>query len=205
MKDLISTKNKILEEAFGLFIQKGFTDVSLNELSEKIGISKAGFYHYFKSKDELLNEVIKKYIFTYLDERLMRISSCTGPPKDKLEKLIISYSEIKDNFIPKSNGEVVDFRSFYLLLMEGIKKYDMIYKRRLYFYTKTKEVIKDIINEGKKDGTIKAEIEIDEITEQILIGVEGIIMIQVVNPDENIKQIAKTNFNYTWELIGTSN
>jgi len=36
-----------------MFMERGYADVSLNDILKPIGITKGGFYHYFKSKDEL--------------------------------------------------------------------------------------------------------------------------------------------------------
>jgi AcrR family transcriptional regulator len=200
---LADTRNKILEKAFGLFIDKGFTDVSLNELSESVGISKAGFYHYFKSKDELLEEVIKKYFFSYFDEMIEKVSTYPGSPGDKLRLFILSYAKCKDNFVCQVNGEKIDFRSFYLLIMEGIKKYDFFSERRLYILNSVREIIKDILNEGKDIGTIRKDIDISNVTNQIMVCCEGIVMLQIINPDEDIKLIANNSFNYIYNTIST--
>lgn len=195
------TKNKILNDAFKLFIEKGFTDVSLNELAESVGISKAGFYHYFKSKDELLNEVIKEYLFSYLDERLEKISECDGDLEDKLKVFVMSYSEYQNRCICKSNGEKIDFRSFYLLMMEGIKKYDFLNERLLYFYTRAKQMLENILSEEKKNGKLKSSTDIEGLTEHIALCCEGIVMVQVINPDSDIRQITNNTFEHIHELV----
>lgn len=36
------------------FRERGFKGTSMSEIAENVGISKAGLYHHFRSKDELL-------------------------------------------------------------------------------------------------------------------------------------------------------
>lgn len=55
------TKLTICQEAFKLFLQKNFKEVTMNEILEKSGLSRGTFYYYFKSKEQLYEEVIQMY------------------------------------------------------------------------------------------------------------------------------------------------
>lgn len=69
-------KRKILEKAFELFRKNGYTDTKVEDITRKLGISKGSFYTYFKTKEELLCEVLesvkksemKKYSKVEIDE-----------------------------------------------------------------------------------------------------------------------------------------
>ena len=49
-----STRDRILDIALDLFIEKGFDKSSLREIAEKLGFSKAAIYYHFASKDDIL-------------------------------------------------------------------------------------------------------------------------------------------------------
>jgi AcrR family transcriptional regulator len=49
-----STRERILDVALDLFIEKGFDGTSLREISEKLGFTKAALYYHFASKDDIL-------------------------------------------------------------------------------------------------------------------------------------------------------
>ena len=49
----MKTENEILEIAFLLFLEKGFSEVSTNELIRAAGLTKGGFYYSFNSRDDL--------------------------------------------------------------------------------------------------------------------------------------------------------
>lgn len=57
--DKKTTKEKIFDVAIDLFAQKGFDAVSLREISDAVGIKKPTLYHYFKSKDEILEKILE--------------------------------------------------------------------------------------------------------------------------------------------------
>ncbi len=55
------TKLRIMESAFKLYLKNGLTDVSNSELKKEANITSGGFYHYFPSKDDLLNETVEMF------------------------------------------------------------------------------------------------------------------------------------------------
>ncbi len=55
-----STKNHIFKVSLGLFAEKGFDAVGVQEIVDKSGITKPTLYYYFKSKTGLLESIVQK-------------------------------------------------------------------------------------------------------------------------------------------------
>lgn len=55
-----STKNHIFEVSLGLFAEKGFDAVGVQEIVDKSGITKPTLYYYFKSKTGLLESIVQQ-------------------------------------------------------------------------------------------------------------------------------------------------
>jgi AcrR family transcriptional regulator len=49
-----STRERILDVALDLFIDKGFDKTSLREIAEQLGVTKAALYYHFASKEDIL-------------------------------------------------------------------------------------------------------------------------------------------------------
>ncbi len=49
-----STRDRILDAALDLFIEKGYDGTSLRELAERLGFTKAALYYHFASKEDIL-------------------------------------------------------------------------------------------------------------------------------------------------------
>ena len=94
------TKEHLLKISFLLFLQKNFKDVTMNEIVEKTGMSKGAFYHYFKSKEELFEEIINEY---YLNEWVINYDKLN---KDSLQLLPDAQTNAKTQtiFIQKLNN-----------------------------------------------------------------------------------------------------
>jgi AcrR family transcriptional regulator len=48
------TRERILDVALDLFIEKGFDGTSLREIAEQLGFTKAALYYHYASKDDIL-------------------------------------------------------------------------------------------------------------------------------------------------------
>lgn len=61
--------SKLLHHAAHIFCEKGYEGASMRDLSRAAGMSLAGLYHYFDSKEDLLY-LIQKHTFRTIIERL---------------------------------------------------------------------------------------------------------------------------------------
>jgi AcrR family transcriptional regulator len=58
-KGNIEAKERILNASIELFSQKGFDAASVNEIAEQANVTKALIYYYFKSKEEILDYLVR--------------------------------------------------------------------------------------------------------------------------------------------------
>jgi AcrR family transcriptional regulator len=58
----MNTKERILEEAFKLFLNNNFEKVSISDLEHAVGKTRGAIFYFFKNKEEIFNEVIDTYI-----------------------------------------------------------------------------------------------------------------------------------------------
>ena len=56
------TKERILEAARELFAQKGVQKTSLQEIADKLGITKPALYYHFASREDLLRSIVQPLI-----------------------------------------------------------------------------------------------------------------------------------------------
>jgi AcrR family transcriptional regulator len=56
----IRTRSAIIEAATHLFIERGFSDVAMEEIAGEVGISRQGLYLHFRSRNALLEAVAEQ-------------------------------------------------------------------------------------------------------------------------------------------------
>ena len=57
-----SNRERLLELAEQLVLQKGFASTSIEELIAGVGITKSGFFYHFKDKNDLARELMQRYL-----------------------------------------------------------------------------------------------------------------------------------------------
>src|SRR5690348_3618956 len=54
------TKDRILETAYQLFYERGFSRISMDAVAARAGVTKRTLYNHFDSKDTLFGEMLKR-------------------------------------------------------------------------------------------------------------------------------------------------
>jgi TetR/AcrR family transcriptional regulator, cholesterol catabolism regulator len=71
--------DRLLEHAARIFCDKGYEGASMRDLSRACGMSLAGLYHYFSSKEELLYLIQKHSFRTIIDQAKERLAASSDP------------------------------------------------------------------------------------------------------------------------------
>ncbi|MBZ5681924.1 MAG: TetR/AcrR family transcriptional regulator [Acidobacteriia bacterium] len=83
---------KILEHATAVFYKKGYEGASMRDLSRVTGLSLAGLYYYFESKEKLLY-LIQKHYFTVVVERLRKRLEGVKDSEARVRAFILNHFE----------------------------------------------------------------------------------------------------------------
>jgi TetR/AcrR family transcriptional regulator, transcriptional repressor for nem operon len=60
-RDGTATRERILESATGLVLERGFAGTSLDDILGAAGVTKGAFFHHFRSKAELGTALVERY------------------------------------------------------------------------------------------------------------------------------------------------
>ncbi len=112
------TKNMILCEAEDLFAGKGYEGTSIDDISSRVGITKAAIYYHFKNKMEILISIINNCI---------RESLVLQKRQDEIIKSITeSGKQVSEKVYDKLINEMLNFlelneNTLKIILMQSIK------------------------------------------------------------------------------------
>src|SRR3984957_13063901 len=140
---------EILSHATDVFCDKGYEGASMRDLSRASGMSLAGLYHYFGSKERLLYLIQKHTFSTIVEELKKRLADVTDPEEririfiqNHLEYFVTNQSGLKvlaheDEALKNGfNSEIAAIKREYyricLSLMEDLKR-----ERNLDFNSRT--------------------------------------------------------------------
>jgi len=83
---------EILTHATDVFCKKGYEGASMRDLSRATGMSLAGLYYYFESKERLLF-LIQKHTFTTIVQRLKARLDGISDPEQQIRIFILNHLE----------------------------------------------------------------------------------------------------------------
>lgn len=134
-----SPKTRIIKAAWNLFYKKGYRKTTIEDIITASRTSKGTFYHYFKSKEGLLNTLSDLF-----DEKYLELSESIDPGLTAREKLLylnkeqfqmieetISYSLIaylySAQLVTKDKRSLSDHKRFYFtwiteIIQEGLDR-----------------------------------------------------------------------------------
>lgn len=85
-----ATKNKILNAASMLFLEKGYEETTMQDIMESSGVSKGAIYHYFVSKQEIISFMIKD-AQKHINTRFLEIADDNSLSVEEKIKAVITY------------------------------------------------------------------------------------------------------------------
>lgn len=136
-------REAVLRMAVQLFLEQGYHGTTLNDVAERLNITKPALYNYFRGKDEILYECWAIGA-ERVDERIDEIAAGGGSGLAKLRKLIVSYAEMMTTDYGKSLVRF-DVRD----LSEDNRKIIQASKRKI------DRAFRAYIKDGIADGSIR--------------------------------------------------
>jgi TetR/AcrR family transcriptional repressor of nem operon len=97
-KDGIATREKILDGARELILERGYSGTKIDHVLEHVGITKGAFFHHFKTKDELAKALLRRYasqdaqVYAETREQAEKLSD------DPLQQMLIFIRLFEDMF-----------------------------------------------------------------------------------------------------------
>lgn len=89
----------ILEHARALFLERGYSVISMQQIADAVGINKATLYHHFRDKDDLFTAVLGRE----LDKgrrHLEEIIAAGGTTREVVERVVRNTIELTDGDMP---------------------------------------------------------------------------------------------------------
>lgn len=168
MKKAEATRLHILQKAFELIYIKGYQATSIDDILATMEVTKGAFYYHFKNKDEMglaiINEILKP---TLTDSFIAPLQQKGDPVKiiyDLIHHLLMENPFLKVEFgCPASN------------LTQEMAPWNEDFSRALDDLTRRWEKrMTDLINDGKKQGYIRRNVNARQVTRFVMSGYWGI-------------------------------
>ncbi|EIT86736.1 TetR family transcriptional regulator [Fictibacillus macauensis ZFHKF-1] len=151
-------KDKIIEVSVALFEQKGFSETSIQDIVEALGVTKGTFYYYFNSKEALLMDIHSVYINSLLGQQEAILND---EAKSSAEKVTAMIEMLLVTIRQAGSSAKIFFRELSHLNEERLA---LILPKREAF----RENIEQLLQQGIDAKEFRADLDIAIVTFGIL-------------------------------------
>ena len=141
-RDPASKREAVLKTAAQLFLEKSYGRTSLNDVADRLNITKPALYHYFDNKEDILLGCYR-WGTRLIEESLKEIAGHCGTGLEKVEAFIYAYANVM----------TVNFGRCVMRLDEGDLSSQALAEVRAY-KRKIDRRLRSFIQEGIEDGSI---------------------------------------------------
>ena len=141
----LPTTDKILEAAAEFFASHGYVNSTLDDVAALAGFTKGAVYYYFKDKESLLVEVLKRIEIRSIDTTAAKIEERGGPATERLELFVRCQTRWAAQH-PR------DLAILMLVSAETAHTSQRVRAQVLKIYRKLGAVLEEIIESGKLSG-----------------------------------------------------
>ncbi|MBG0766657.1 MAG: TetR/AcrR family transcriptional regulator [Sphaerochaeta sp.] len=167
------SKTKIIVTAFELFVTEGYR-VGINRIIDKAGVSRGALYHYFNSKEDLFEEVVKTYFFKQFQE-LPDIVSGPGNFQSKIQKIM--YLPLSPLYEVDQCGNYQHTGAEgYLTIVSAIHQNKRLLQLQDDYNKLWVESLKTVVQQGIKEGQLTPRQTIAGLVDAIRLIVDGALL-----------------------------
>ncbi|MBO7701010.1 MAG: TetR/AcrR family transcriptional regulator [Eubacteriaceae bacterium] len=146
-----NTKGKIVSAAWELFYAQGYDDTTIEEIVEKSGTSRGSFYHYFRSKDDLLGSLA--YLF---DEQYELLEKDLDEEGDTFETLMYLNRELFSMIESRIDPLLISRLYSTQITSEGEKS--LLDNSRTYY-----RLLRRLMSLGQHKGELREDISVSDM------------------------------------------
>ena len=138
-------KEAIMKTAEKLFFEMGYAETSIQDILDALSISKGGFYHYFDSKNALLEEICRERSARDIERIRAELFSGKFSPVQKLN-LLLAALHLFDR---------EDARFVAMVLKVSYVDGDVHFRdqMRTYMQDNLRMMVDEVLREGMADGS----------------------------------------------------
>jgi TetR/AcrR family transcriptional repressor of nem operon len=106
-RDGTATRERILDEAQRLVLERGFAATTVDAVLAAAGTSKGAFFHHFASKDQLGHALVERYAradLAFQEEFMGAAEAASDDPAEQLVTFVSLFEEAADELVSEQSG-----------------------------------------------------------------------------------------------------
>jgi TetR/AcrR family transcriptional repressor of nem operon len=184
------TRDRILSTARLLFHQQGFSAVGINAICNQAGVVKGSFYHFFPSKQALLEAVIEDSRLELLEKLKRRVAE----EEDGRSQVLAQFSMILESAVAQqqSAGRILGC-NIGTLASELAGSNESAGESTSTAFRQWRDMLEDMVRQGIEDGSIAHTVDATPTAITLLAVIQGMSTLgRSLNNPDTMTEIALT-------------
>ncbi len=173
MKRSDDTEKKIIQAALEIFVRKSYHGASVEEITQKVGLTKGALYSHFRGKGELLLRIIDEFRTRFIGGMIEAVEQCTGSALDKIHCLITFNSQFA-----VENQDLCVFLTFLTTELHADVDFEPALKET---YRQYRKAVSEIIHQGVRQGLFKKTLDPEIVALTFMAMHDGVLHQWVLN------------------------
>ncbi|MGE2731126.1 TetR family transcriptional regulator KstR2 [Mycolicibacterium vaccae] len=144
-------RDELLALAATMFAERGLRATTVRDIADSAGILSGSLYHHFKSKEEMVDEVLRSFL-DWLFDRYQQIIDTETNPLERLKGLFMASFEA----IATRHAEVVIYQDEAKRL-SGQPRFDYLEERN----RQQRKMWIDVLTQGIREGYFRPDVDVD--------------------------------------------
>jgi AcrR family transcriptional regulator len=146
-----SRRDELLELAATMFAERGLKATTVRDIADSAGILSGSLYHHFKSKEQMVEEVLRDFL-DWLFAKYEQIAATEASPLERLKGLFLTSFEA----IEHRHAQVVIYQDEAKRL-SSLPQFAFVDKRN----REQRNMWLDLLNQGIADGSFRPDLDVD--------------------------------------------
>lgn len=146
-----SRRDELLELAATMFAERGLKATTVRDIADSAGILSGSLYHHFKSKEEMVSEVLQDFL-NWLFAKYEQIAAAEASPLERLKGLFLTSFEA----IEHRHAQVVIYQDEAKRL-SSLPQFAFVDQRN----REQRKMWLDLLNQGIADGSFRPDLDVD--------------------------------------------
>ena len=168
------TRSKIMNAAIEEFCRSGYDAASVSDICRKAGVSKGAFYHHYPSKQALFLAIMRDWL-----QGINTQVFANRAPEKNIPQSIQDMGSTLGVIFQAASGQLPMFMEF----MVQASRDKEVWNGVIAPYRQYQQGFSDLINEGKKEGSFRTDVEAGEAAWVLISLAVGILLQGVVDPE----------------------
>ncbi|WP_294628047.1 TetR/AcrR family transcriptional regulator [uncultured Bacteroides sp.] len=200
-----TNREKLLQDAFVMFLQYNYERASYSLLTQATGISKAGISYYYPTKQELFVAVVDRYIFDVHDADLK------FTPASSLAEFIDHFIENVRRTMEwyiiilqqaENTGDSTAFSNFFGFMLQIQRYYPNAKVKLSAFWDKFLSRWNTAITEAIERGELRRDIDIEWAGKMFCNAYLGMSFMQSFSTGLDVEELRRS-YNHLYDMLKT--